>query len=121
MRAGAAAASAGAAVAVGPPRAELAANMANETTRSDVDRAPICQPNHEATASDAMKVPSSTKRKKGAGGQSDDGKVEAGKESAASSSGFAMGEDSDGDIVVAPTTPANLSGGVRTRSRARRA
>ena len=112
MRAGAAAA--GAALAVGPPCAELAANMANETTISNGDFALISQPNHEATA---MKVPSSIKRKKRAGVQSDDGKLGWVKESAE----VAIGDDRDCESVPAPTTPAKNFGGVKTRFGARKA
>lgn len=117
MRAGAAAAAAGAAVAEGPPCAELAASMADESARLTAESVLMNLPEDGATASDADQARSSTKRKKRADGQDCDGKVNGMEKSATE----ATGDETDGDIVAAPKTPAKIFGGVRTRSRARTA
>ncbi|CAL8467324.1 g6861 [Coccomyxa elongata] len=115
MRAGAAAAAAGAAVAEGPPRAELAVSMADESASLDTDSALLIKPDDVSTGSDPDKVPSSTKRKKRADGLIDISKWMKG------SAVLAIGVENDADIVAAPKTPAKMFAGVRTRSRARTA
>ena len=115
MRAGAAAAAAGAAVAEGPPSAELAASLADESARTVADSALSNEPDSEATGNDTGKIPSSTKRKNREGSKTVDGKVALLKERAR----VAMRDESDAENVLAPRTPAKTIAGIRTRSRAR--